>query len=136
MSALNNTEKDFETAVIIIWLPQRMSSQHGFNKTYCEDFQSELTYERIDNIWKSFREAGNSIESRVAKPVPPPTVRTSKKCSISSASKTTSSSIDCSSALNLINPTTRATRKRLISRILLSVLPYYREYPSSRRSNV
>lgn len=38
-----------------------MTSQRGFDKRYCEDFQSELTIEKIDTIWKNFREAGNSI---------------------------------------------------------------------------
>ena len=38
-----------------------MSSNKGVDKNYCEDFQAELSIEKIDNIWKNFREAGNSI---------------------------------------------------------------------------
>ena len=38
-----------------------MTQLRGFDKQYCEDFQAELTYDRIDSIWKTFREAGNSI---------------------------------------------------------------------------
>ena len=46
-----------------------MSSQKGFDKAYCEDFQSDLSIEKIDAIWKNFREAGNSIEGRIVKSV-------------------------------------------------------------------
>ena len=35
--------------------------QRGFDKKYCEEFQNQLSYDRIDGIWKTFREAGNSI---------------------------------------------------------------------------
>ena len=46
-----------------------MNMQRGFDKRYCENFQAELTYDKIDNIWKSFREAGNSIEGRIVRNV-------------------------------------------------------------------
>ena len=46
-----------------------MASNKGVDKNYCEDFQAELSIEKIDNIWKNFREAGNSIEGRVVKNV-------------------------------------------------------------------
>lgn len=35
--------------------------QRGFDKRFCEEFQAELSYDKIDSIWKNFREAGNSI---------------------------------------------------------------------------
>lgn len=56
-----------------------MNSQRGFDRKYCEDFQNELSYDKIDNIWKNFREAGNSIEGRVIKLVPTQPLRTSKR---------------------------------------------------------
>ena len=46
-----------------------MSSSRRFGKEYCENFQSELSIEKIDSLWKNFREAGNSIEGRIAKSV-------------------------------------------------------------------
>ena len=36
---------------------------------YCESFQNSLTPKKIDEIWKMFREAGNSIEGRINKSV-------------------------------------------------------------------
>lgn len=56
-----------------------MNLQRGFDKRYCEDFQAELTYDKIDTIWKNFREAGNSIEGRIAKTVPLPLCRTLRR---------------------------------------------------------
>ena len=53
--------------------------QRGFDKRYCEEFQSDLSYDRIDNIWKNFREAGNSIEGRIVKLVDNKLSRTSKR---------------------------------------------------------
>lgn len=41
--------------------------QRGFDKRFCEEFQAELSYDKIDSIWKNFREAGNSIEGRIVK---------------------------------------------------------------------
>lgn len=38
-----------------------------YDKKYCEDFQNELTFQKIESIWKSYREAGNSIEGRIIK---------------------------------------------------------------------
>jgi hypothetical protein len=38
-----------------------------YDKKYCEDFQNGLTFEKIESIWKSYREAGNSIEGRIIK---------------------------------------------------------------------
>ena len=56
-----------------------MATQRGFDKRYCEDFQSDLSIEKIDTIWKNFREAGNSNEGRIAKTVPPCSLKTFKK---------------------------------------------------------
>lgn len=33
----------------------------GFGARECENFQNSLTYEKIDAVWKHFREAGNSL---------------------------------------------------------------------------
>jgi hypothetical protein len=49
------------------------------SKNYSENFQSELSIEKIDTIWKNFREAGNSIEGRIAKPVANDRGRTSRR---------------------------------------------------------
>jgi hypothetical protein len=38
-----------------------------YDKKYCEDFQNGLTFEKIESIWKSYREAGNSVEGRIIK---------------------------------------------------------------------
>ena len=46
-----------------------MSKSKGLDKNYCEDFQAELSIEKIDNIWQNFRQAGNSIEGRVLRSV-------------------------------------------------------------------
>lgn len=49
-----------------------MMLPRGFDKKYCEDFQNGLNEVAIIKIWKSFREAGNSIEGRIIKLVPVP----------------------------------------------------------------
>jgi hypothetical protein len=49
------------------------------SKNYSENFQSELSIEKIDTIWKNFREAGNSIEGRIVKLVRPHSCRTSRR---------------------------------------------------------
>ncbi len=41
----------------------------SFDKKYCEQVQNGLTFEKIENIWKNFREAGNSIEGKIIKMV-------------------------------------------------------------------
>lgn len=41
----------------------------GYDRRYCEEFQNTLAYEKIDKIWKSFREAGNSLEGRITRAV-------------------------------------------------------------------
>jgi len=41
----------------------------SFDKKYCEQVQNSLTFEKIENIWKNFREAGNSIEGKIIKMV-------------------------------------------------------------------
>ena len=41
----------------------------GFDRKYCEEFQNSLNYDKIDRIWKSFREAGNSLEGRINRQV-------------------------------------------------------------------
>jgi hypothetical protein len=53
--------------------------QRGFDKRFCEEFQAELTYDKIDSIWKNFREAGNSIEGRIVKLVRSHSCRTSRR---------------------------------------------------------
>jgi len=63
----------------------------GFDKRYCEEFQSELTYDKIDSIWKNFREAGNSIEGKIAKLVCHQLNRILRRLLISLASKIKSS---------------------------------------------
>lgn len=41
----------------------------SFDKKYCEQVQNGLTFEKIESIWKNFREAGNSIEGKIIKMV-------------------------------------------------------------------
>ena len=39
------------------------------DRRYCEEFQNGLNYDKIDKIWRIFREAGNSLEGRINRSV-------------------------------------------------------------------
>jgi hypothetical protein len=44
-----------------------LSIEKSIENRYCEEFQNSLSTEMIDRIWKSFREAGNSLEGRIGR---------------------------------------------------------------------